>query len=339
MANDPDLEFRANFLFQTAAEGILLTDADGNLTRLNPAAAAMLHLDPGEALQQHSAILFKHRPDLIRLLNASGEQQATIMLPHRRTATAVGMDRPGGGRIVLLHDVTERVDIDSRREVLIRQIAHDLRNPLNALLGYADLVGRFGDLTAEQDRFLTRIHQTAQKLYELAGSLVDLAWIEAGMALEHRPIELAQLIREAVASATPEAQQHKVSIVISIQDPILSVVGDPQRLRQMFTHLLENAARYSYPDSNVVIHAWQDGTKVYCTVGDEGIGISYADQAHVWDRMWRSADERVRSVPGGGIGLTFARAVVERHGGRIWLDSEPAFGTTVTVMLPLAEGW
>jgi signal transduction histidine kinase len=55
--------------------------------------------------------------------------------------------------------------------------------------------------------------------------------------------------------------------------------------------------------------------------------------------MWRSADERVRSVPGGGIGLTFARAVVERHGGRIWLDSEPAFGTTVTVMLPLAEGW
>ncbi len=58
MANDPDLEFRVNFLFQTAAEGILLTDADGNLTRLNPAAAAMLHLDPGEALQQHSAILF-----------------------------------------------------------------------------------------------------------------------------------------------------------------------------------------------------------------------------------------------------------------------------------------
>ncbi|NDJ79322.1 MAG: ATP-binding protein [Chloroflexi bacterium] len=64
-----------------------------------------------------------------------------------------------------------------------------------------------------------------------------------------------------------------------------------------------------------------------------------ADQAHIWDRMWRSADERVRAQSGGGIGLTFVKVIIERHGGDIWIDSEPDTGTTVTFMLPLAEGW
>lgn len=339
MTIDSDYVVQLDFLFQTAAEGILLTDADGYLTRFNPAAAAMLWIVPSDALGQHTAVLFKQRPDLIRLFNQSGEQQAEINLPHKRIATGVGADRPHGGRIVLLHDVTERAALDSRREALIRSLAHDLRNPLNALIGYADLVSKFGELNAEQSKFLGRIDQTVKKLYDLSESLVDLAWIEAGMALEHKPVALARLIHEAVETLEDEARQRGITIVLSTQDPIPTVIGDPRRIRQAISYLLENAVRYSLPDSNVAIHAWQDGPVVYCSVGDQGIGISETDQEHMWDRMWRSADERVRQIHGGGIGLTFARAIVHRHGGQIWADSELGFGTTVTFMLPLAEGW
>jgi two-component system sensor histidine kinase VicK len=74
-------------------------------------------------------------------------------------------------------------------------------------------------------------------------------------------------------------------------------------------------------------------------VGDQGFGIPPEEQDKVWDRMYRATDERVRAVPGGGIGLTFARAIVERHGGTIWLESTLDVGTTITFMLPLAEGW
>ncbi|NDJ79321.1 MAG: PAS domain-containing protein [Chloroflexi bacterium] len=264
-----DLEFQLNFLFQTAAEGILLTDADGYLLRLNPAAAAMLELSPDEVLGQHTAQLFKYRPALVRLLNQAGDRQAEVTLPHKRLATGSATDRPGGGRIVLLHDVTERHDIDSRRENLLRQVAHDFRNPLNALSGYADLVGKFGDLAPEQEKYLGRVRQTAGKLYDLAETLVDLAWVEAGMSLEHKPVELAHLIREAANLLTPEAHERDVTIVISIQDPVPSVMGDPRRLREAIKGLLDNGVRYSSPGSNVAIHAWQDGTKVYCSVGDQ----------------------------------------------------------------------
>jgi signal transduction histidine kinase len=334
-----DQAFQLDFLFQTAAEGILITQPDGYLARLNPSAAAMLELTPDQVLGQHTAILFKHRPDLIRLCNSPGEQQAQITLPHKRLAVGVSTERPGGGRVVLLHDVTERESLESRREALIRQIAHDFRNPLNAVDAYADLVSRFGPLVPDQARMLSRVRQTAQKLYELSETLVDLAWVEAGMALDHRPFELAHLIREAIEQLEPEARARGITMVLSVQDPVPTVIGDPRRIKHAVVYLLENGVRYSYPDSNVAIHAWQDGAKVYCSVGDQGIGISPADLENIWDRMWRSNDERVRAIPGGGIGLTFARAIIQRHGGRIWIESESDEGTTITFVLPLAEGW
>jgi signal transduction histidine kinase len=334
-----DQSFQLNFLFQMAAEGILIVQADGHLERLNPAAAALLELAPGEARGAHTAVIFKHRPDLIRLCNAPGEQQARIALAHKRVATGIGVDRPDGGRIVLLHDITEREALDSRREALIRQIAHDFRNPLNAVNAYADLVGRLGDLTPEQAKMLSRVRQTAQKLYELSETLVDLAWVEAGMALEHRPFKLAHLIRAAITQVESEASAQRITLVMSVQDPVPTVIGDPRRIQQAIVYLLENGIRYSLPDSNVAIHAWQEQTQVFCSVGDRGIGIGAADLDYIWDRMWRSSDERVRAVPGGGIGLTFARAIIERHGGRIWVESGLDEGTTVTFVLPLAEGW
>ncbi len=334
-----DQQFQLNFLIQTAAEGILITQVDGYLQRMNPAAAAMLGLAPDETLGEHTATLFSRSPVLARLCNSPGEQQGEVTLPHQRLALGVGADRPSGGRIVIIHDVTERYALDSRREALIRQIAHDFRNPLNAVSGYADLIPRFGDLNADQEKYVMRVIQTSQKLYDLAETLIDLAWVEAGMALTHRPFVVARVIKGAIDSLTPEALENNITLVSSIQDPIPTVIGDSRRIQQAISCLVENSIRYSLPGANVAIHAWQDGPKIYCSVGDQGIGILPEEHDKVWDRMYRANDERVRAIPGGGIGLTFARAIVERHGGQIWLESIIDHGTTVTFMLPLAEGW
>ncbi|MBN1562487.1 MAG: hypothetical protein JXA10_01515 [Anaerolineae bacterium] len=339
MTHQDDSHFQLDFLFQTAAEGVLIILADGFLARLNPAAAAMLGLAPDKALGTHTAALFAGNQPLCKLCLDPGEQQGEISLPHKRIALGVGLDRPAGGRIVLLHDITERYALDSRREALIHQVAHDFRNPLNAVSAYADLVAKFGELNEQQERFLGRVRQTSQKLYDLAETLVDLAWIEAGMALTHRPFAIARLVREAIVALEQDARLHQMTIVSSIQDPIPTVIGDPRRIRQAIICLVDNGIRYSPPGSNVAIHAWQDGPKIFCSVGDQGIGIAPEEQDKVWDRMYRATDERVRDIPGGGIGLTFARAIVERHGGKIWLESTLDIGTTVTFMLPLAEGW
>ncbi len=339
MINQDDHHFQLDFLFQNAAEGILIIQADGFLARLNPAASSMLGIMPDAALGVHVTTLFANNPPLSRLCANPGDQQSDITLPHKRLALGMGADRPGGGRIVLLHDVTERYALDSRREALIHQVAHDFRNPLNAVSAFAELVEKFGDLNEEQSKFLGRIQQTSRKLYDLAETLVDLAWVEAGMALTHRPFEMAHLIREAIIALKPEARPRKITLVFSLQDPLPTMIGDSRRLKQAIICLIENGIRYSHPDSNVAIHAWQDGPNAFCSVGDQGIGIAPEEQDKVWDRLYRAPDDRVRAIPGGGIGLTFARAIVERHGGKIWLESTPEVGTTVTFMLPLAEGW
>lgn len=335
---DPDRDFQHDFFFQMAAEAILLLDAEGIVERLNPAAAALLGLGPNAVGRAVSDVLHGV-PTLVALCQGQGLQQGRVLLPRRRMADGVSQVRPGGGRIVILHDVTERSDIESRRAVLVRQVAHDLRNPLNAISGYADLIGRFGDLNADQRRFLERVCQTADKLYSLAETLVDLAWIEAGMALEHKPVALPEVIRQAVAQLEEQAAARQIALILSLQEPLPPLIGDPRRLGQAVSALLGNAIQYSPPESSVAVHLWQNGQRLYCSVGDQGIGIESDDLPRIWDRLWRSADERVRAVPGGGIGLTVARAVIARHGGRLWAESTPGQGTKVTFVLPLAKGW
>ena len=120
-------------------------------------------------------------------MKASGSQPSTrvveVRLPKRRLAIGLAVTLADGRRLVMLHDVTEKHELDSRRESLVHTVAHDLRNPISAIGGFADLVARSGDLTPQQQHFLTRVRQTTSKLYDIAGSLVDLAWIEAGIAL------------------------------------------------------------------------------------------------------------------------------------------------------------
>ncbi|MFN8374280.1 MAG: ATP-binding protein [Anaerolineae bacterium] len=111
-------------------------------------------------------------------------------------------------------------------------------------------------------------------------------------------------------------------------------MGDPERLQIVIYHLLHNAIIYSDPESTVAIHAWGDDNDVYCSVGDRGIGIADDELDKIFDRMYRSRDERVRDTPGGGLGLTIAKTIIQRHGGDIWAASNLGQGSTFTFVLP-----
>lgn len=324
------------FVFRTAAEGIIQVDADGYCRLMNPAAAAMLQITEAEVIGKTPLEAFPKNPSLAKLLRPGISLSQDIRLPNERIAQGIAQDLPDKTRVGLLHDVTEQRNLESRREALIKAISHDLRNPISALGGYADLVGKFGTLTERQHHFITRIQQTSEKLWELTASLVDLAWIEAGMPLQYRPFELAGLIRKTVKELTQKARKHQVKIVISIQEPIPLIMGDPERIRKAIYHLIDNAIQYSPPDASVGVHAWQQSSsQVQCSVVDRGFGISADDLEKIWDRLWRSADERVMAISGGGIGLTYVRTILRRHGGSISVDSELNKGTTFTVILPL----
>lgn len=326
-----------DFVFRTTSDGIISAGGDGRILSVNPAGASMLGITPDDIIGKVPRSVFRQNPALVNLFTRMGDQTLDVRLPRRRLAVGVATTLPDGERLVMLHDVTEKRDLENRRESLMKALSHDLSNPISALDGFADLVAKSGDLTETQSKFLTRIRQTSTKLQDVIGSLVDLAWIEAGMPLAHRPIQLRDIINDAVERVSSLAQEHKIVVAVSVQNPMPMVMGDPERLGQVIYNLLHNAIVYSPQEQTVAIHGWGDEVEVYCSVADRGIGIADDELELIFDRMYRSRNETVRNMHGGGLGLTIARTIINRHGGDIWAASNLGEGSTFTFVLPTVE--
>lgn len=322
------------FLFKATADGVITANADRRIIEINPAAAAMLSVTVEEVVDKLPEQVFRLNPALINLFNREGDQTLDVRLPKRRLAVGMAATLSDGQRMILLQDVTEQRELESRREALINTMSHDLRNPISALSGFAELVAKFGPLNPQQDKFLARIRQTSSKLYDVVGSLVDLAWIEAGMPLEHVPIYLNTLIDRVVGQLSSLALEKQITIAVSVQDPMPIVMGDQERVQMVIYQMLSNAILYSDPEHMVAIHAWEDRHEAYVSVADRGFGIADDELELVFDRLYRSRDERVRDIPGGGVGLTIARTIIKRHGGDIWASSNLGEGSTFTFVLP-----
>ncbi len=331
------LQEQFDFLFHQTADGILIANSEGVIEHANPAVAMLLGMPVEQLFGQQPASVFHNNPALLNLFIRPGEQTLDVRLPRRRLAVGVASSFSDGGRMVLLQDVTEQRDLDSRREALITTMKHDLRNPISAISGFADLIGKMGDLNEQQDHFLHRVRQTTSKLYEVIGTLTDLAWLEAGMPLQHLPFDLSQVIDSATQRLNAIAKEKHITIALSVQDPLPRLVGDHERIHTVVYHLLHNALLYSEPERVVGIHAWGDEREVYCSIADQGFGIADDEVELIFDRLYRSKDERVRDLPGGGLGLTLARRILLRHGGDIWASSNLGKGSTFTFLLPAAK--
>lgn len=334
VASQPEDSARYEFLLGSTADGVLVLDDERCVVQMNPAAAAMLGVTVDTIIGQTVKTIFNKNQALMNLCLRAGRQQLDVRLPRQRIAQGIAED-VARERIVLLQDVTEKRNIEQRREMLSKAIAHDLRNPIAAIGGFADLVGRFGELNSQQERYLTRIKQTSTKLHELVTSLVDLAWIEAGMPLAHVQVQLDEIIQKAIRANMSLAHKHNIGVAVSLQTPLPTIMGDPDRLQMVIRNLLNNAVIYSEPESNVAIHGWGDTHEIYCSVADRGMGIDDSELELIFDRMYRSRDERVRDIPGGGLGLTVARTIIKRHGGDVWASSNLDKGSTFTFVLPV----
>ncbi len=331
IASDPLVN---EFLFLHSSNGILIANAAGEIEQVNPAGAALLDVAVDLLIGSTVQKSFGANSALISLFTKPGELVLDVRLPRRRLAAGIANTLTDGRRIVLLQDVTEQRELDSRREAFVATMAHDLRNPIAALIGYADLIDTVGDLNKDQKHFLTRVHDTAAKLHDVAAELVDLAWIEAGMPLKHTPFDLKQALQSVIEELTPLAQEKQISFFVSVQDPLPQIIGDVVRIQLVVRKLLQNAILYSGNEQIVAIHAWGDQNEVFCSVADQGMGIDDDELELVFDRLYRSRDDRVQSLPGGGLGLTIARRIVNRHGGEIWAVSSLDKGSTFTFRLP-----
>lgn len=243
------------------------------------------------------------------------------------------------GRLFITDDVTEERRAGRAKDEFVQLASHELRTPLTSILGYLEVLqeGDAGDLSPDQRRFIDVVARNARRLLRLVGDLLVVARADAGrLALQMDDVDLGQIAAECADSAMPSAAER--GVVLEAETASLPVHGDRGRLAEVVDNLLSNALKFTPPGGSVRVVARSDAGQAVLSVDDSGIGIPAADQAHVFERFFRTEAALAAAVPGTGLRLAISKAIVEAHGGAIDVESEEGRGATFTVRLALLPG-
>jgi signal transduction histidine kinase len=219
------------------------------------------------------------------------------------------------------------------RDEVVNVVAHDLRSPLGTITMKASAIGAFGesDRTRKQAESIANI---AMRMEYLIKSLLDAASIEAGrFVVRPGPVVVGSVLDEAMDMFGGTAAAKSVHLHKVVEQARLVVWADRERMLQVLSNLIGNAAKFTPRDGHITISAEREGDGVRFAVADTGSGIAAEDQRHVFDRFWTLDKEGNR---GTGLGLFIVKGIVDAHGGRIWVNSTPGQGTTFFFKLPAA---
>jgi signal transduction histidine kinase len=242
-------------------------------------------------------------------------------------------------------------ELDRLKSNFLATMSHELRTPLTSVIGYAEMMaeGLAGPVSNDQRDYLTTILGKADQLLGLITAVLDVSSLESGqLALERATLSLADLVTSELATFAPQAGRRGIAIQLDAC-PDTVVIGDRRKIRQIVSSLVSNAVRFT-PDRGKVGVALRRGPlavhgpgpgdatpAVQLVVTDSGIGISRDQVAKIFEPFFQVDSSSTRAFGGTGLGLTLAKAYVEAHGGRIWVDTSPGRGSTFTATFPAAS--
>jgi len=242
--------------------------------------------------------------------------------------------REANDRLVQAHGQLARLH-QSQTE-FYSTMTHELRTPLTAIIGFTQLLRQTNpdSLNQDQQEYLADILESANRLLQLVNDLLDASRLEAGQLRLHiGPVDLHDLMREVTSSLRPLARQKELTIAVELAEDLPLVPADDLRLVQVILNLVGNAIKFTQPGGRIAVRAERQATELLVSVQDNGPGIDPADQAVIFDLFRRSAQHE--RVGGSGLGLALVKRLVELHGGRIWVESEPGHGAAFFFTLPL----
>jgi two-component system NtrC family sensor kinase len=325
-----------NTILRDTEDSIIVVDNDGKVLFVNPAACRTFNLSASQVQGRPLAEVLDHR-EVVELFDKearSGRSRRTeIALSDGRYLHAQLTILRGVGRVVVMQDITHLKELDRIKSEFVTTVSHDLRSPLTSILGYIELVRRAGPLNAQQQLFLDRIISSVQSITSLISDLLELGKIEAGFDEDREPVSLAKVFREAIETLRPSWEAKRHTVQVRLPNDVPPVLGNPLRLRQVANNLLENAIKYTPDGGQIRVMLETEGDFQVVRVADTGIGIAQKDLPYIFDKFYRT-DEAIEHYDGTGLGLSIVKGIVERHNGRIWVDSQVGQGTTFTLMLP-----
>jgi two-component system, NtrC family, sensor histidine kinase KinB len=238
----------------------------------------------------------------------------------------------------LMHDITERKELDTLREDMLSMIYHDLRSPLANIISGLDVltaVGTGADNETIQS-VVTIARRSTDRIQRLVSSLLDVNRLESGQAIvSQRSVTTAVLAGEVIEAVRPMVESRHQTITNRLPEKLPSVWVDPDMIRRVLINLLENASKFTPPGGKIELGARREGEWLQMWVQDNGPGIPLADQERIFDKFTRLKED---GAPAGlGVGLAFCRLAVQGHGGKIQVESETGQGAKFIITLPLVK--
>ena len=336
-----------NAILEAVPIPALIVDADERIGAANVQAQTLL----GQGVQDRHFTTALRQPDVAeaiegclrdglprqaRYLSNDGAQDTAFDATCRSLGT-------GGSILVCFQDVTHVEQAGQMRRDFVANVSHELRTPLTALIGFIEtLRGAAAEDPAARERFLGIMAEESNRMNRLVGDLLSLSRVEGQERIRPRdPVDVAGLIRSVLNALRPLAEDAEVRFVVSGAGAEMTVPGDTDQLRQVFTNLIENAIKYGGSGGEVSVTLSRSdrdsalrGPGLRVVVADQGPGIDPLHLPRLTERFYRADSHRSRQLGGTGLGLAIVKHIVNRHRGRLRVESELGKGAAFTVILP-----
>ncbi len=346
-----------NHLFRTAEVGrqrlaailastpdpVLVTDQYNRLLLANPAAWQVLGaaVGTGEGKPIEKLISQASLLDLLTSTSADKVSAEVNLLNNQvylATASPVLAEGHSVGRVCILRDVTHFKELDTMKTEFVNTVSHDLRSPLTLMRGYATMLEMVGALNEQQQGYVKKIIFGVENMARMVNNLLDLGRIEAGVGLQLETIPVPDMLERFVGALQLQASQKKIELSLqSSETSIPTIEADAALLQQAMYNLVENAIKYTPQGGRVTARLKFLPDVLSFEVEDNGIGIAPIDQPRLFEKFYRGGQREAREQKGSGLGLAIVRSIAERHGGKVWLESQLGRGSTFSLQIPLHQ--
>ena len=331
---------RLESVLSSSPDPILVISNQFRLMLANPAAAQVFGFAP-ETSQGMAIEEVISNEKLIGLLKSSlyDQQSEEITLPDGRVYLAiVSLIRGEGGsigRVCMMRDVTHFKRIDELKTEFVSTVSHDLRSPLQLIRGYASMIQMIGGLSDQQSGYVQQIITNVENMSKLVSNLLDLGRIEAGVGLQLEKTSAREVMERVHSDLQVEAAQKHIHFDLEIPPyEIPLIMADQSLLQQALRNLVENAIKYSEPGGMVKLCLNVQPDMFIFEVVDNGIGISPADQPRLFEKFYRIQRRGVPRERGSGLGLAIVKSIAEKHGGKVWVESQLGKGSRFFFAIP-----
>ena len=319
------------------AEGIVLLNSKGVILALNRAAAELLEADTFDAGKD--ILTVERRPELTELLRKaqSGEHCETVMEfetgIYQLSASPVVSDGKVIGTVLLMFDATEKERNEQIRREFTANVSHELKTPLHAILGSAELMTNGLVKTEDIPAFSGRIYTETQRMIRLVEDIIKLSHLDEGAGdMKREETDLLCIADSVVQSLKPEAEKSGVTIELGGENSVIQ--GIPQLLESIVYNLCDNAIKYNRRGGSVSVEVKNETGFAVLTVADTGIGIPPEHQQRIFERFYRVDKSHSKEIGGTGLGLSIVKHAARLNNAEIGLKSVVEVGTTVTVKFP-----